>query len=305
MKLSDMMGNQSVMSSLKAHLKKDSPNRSLLVTGPSGCGKTSIAYCLANELGAYDKKHPDWNFKMLNASDFRGIDTIRQIREDSARRPLNKSPARIWDLEESHRLTSDAQEAILKLLEDPPKDCWFVLTTTEPGKLKMTLRRRCTEFEMSPLSDRELAVLLSKVMKEEGKFVPRDIVAQICRDSMGSPGMALNILDKVIDLPEADMAKAAKRLAERSSNVITLCRAMLALKGGGGKSAWKELAGILKELEEDDEETIRRQVLAYFRKVLLDGDEGAYLVMCEFEQPYYNSGKAGLALSVYRALCLE
>lgn len=297
--LDSVVGNWDTVQALRVHLGKKAPNRSLLFIGPSGCGKTTLAMCVAVELGAAD----DWNFQMLNASDFRGIDTVRDLREQSGRKPIGGARCRVWLMDECHKLTQDAQEAILKLLEDPPRDCWFLLATTNPEKLKATLRRRCTEFQVSPVGDQELTQLLQRVIRRERKRVPQDVLQQLCRDSLGSPGMALNVLDKVIDLPEADMLRSAKRWAERESNVITLCRQMLAcLRKKGG---WKDTLGILKELQEDDPETIRRQVLEYFNKVGLDGNESAYLVMSCFRQNYYDCGRAGLYMSAYEAFMME
>lgn len=299
-KLEAITGNQETVEALKVHLQKKSPNRSLLFIGPSGCGKTTLAICVANELGSYD----GWNFAMLNASDFRGIDTIRDIREQSSRKPLGEAKARVWLMDECHKLTGDAQEAILKLLEDPPRNCWFLLATTNPEKLKVTLRRRCTEFQVSPVSDKELNLLLFRIIKREKRQVPGNVVQQICQDSLGSPGMALNILDKIIDLPEELMASSAKRWAERTSNVITLCRTLLAaLKKKGG---WKDTLAVLKDLQEEDPETIRRQVLEYFNKVALDGNESAFLVGNAFEMAdCYKNGKWALYSACYQAFNME
>lgn len=300
LRLDEITGNKETIVGLKSHLQKKSPNRSLLFIGPSGCGKTTLAICVANELESYD----DWNFRMLNASDFRGIDTIREIREQASRRPLGAGKNRIWLFDECHKLTSDAQEAILKLLEDPPRDCWFFLATTNPEKLKITLRRRCTEYQVFPLSDREIGILLTRISRKEEKKVPNSIIQQISRDSLGSPGIALNVLDKVIDLAEEEMARAAKRWAERSSNVITLCQVMLsALKK---KKEWKDILTVLKELQEEDPETIRRQVLEYFNKVGLDGNEAAFLVGSAFEiADCYKNGKWALYSACYQAFNME
>jgi len=295
-KLDSITGNQDTVQALKVHLQKKSPNRSLLFIGPSGCGKTTLAICVANELESYD----DWNFSMLNASDFRGIDTVREVREQARRKPLGSGRCRIWLFDECHKLTGDAQEAILKLLEDPPPDCWFLLATTNPENLKVTLRRRCTEFQVGPLSDRELSQLIFRITKREKKHIPEEVIKQICQDSLGSPGMALNIVDKVVDLPLDQMAKSARKWAERSSNVITLCRALLAaLKKKGG---WKDTLAILKDLQEENPETIRRQVLEYFNKVGLDGNESAFLVGYPFElADCYKNGKWALYSACYQA----
>jgi len=298
-RLDDITGNRDTIQALKVHLGKDSPNRSILFVGPSGCGKTTLAVCVANELDSLD----EWNFQMLNASDFRGIDTVRDLREQASRKPIGGARCRVWLLDECHKLTQDAQEAVLKLLEDPPRGCWFLLATTNPEKLKVTLKRRCTEFPVSPVEDGDLIRLLQRVAKREKKQVPQEVLRQICLDSLGSPGMALNVLDKVIDLPADNMLKSAKRWAERDSNVINLCRHLLScLRKKGG---WKETLAILKEFQQEDPETIRRQVLEYFNKVGLDGNESAYLIMSCFRQNYYDCGRSGLYMSCYEAFMVE
>lgn len=294
-RLDDFVGNTETVEALKIHLKKRSPNRSILFVGPSGCGKTTLGICVANELGSYDQ----WNFKILNTSDFRGIDTIRDIREEASRRPLGSAKNRVWMMDECHKLTPDAQEALLRLIEEPPNNCWFMFGTTNPEKLKVTMKRRCTEFQVSPLSDRELSGLMYRILKEEKKRIPREIVSQIIRDSFGSCGMALNILDKIVDLPEDQMSVSARRWAEKTDNVISLCRTML--KAIQDKAKWQDVVDILKTMQEEDPETVRRQVLEYFNKVALDGEEKAYMILCCFKDPYYDCGRSGLFMSAYDA----
>lgn len=298
-KLDQVVGNQTTIQALKTHLTKKSPNRSLLFTGNPGCGKTTLAICIANELDAYD----NWNFQLLNAADFRGIDTVREVREAANRTPIGGAKARVWLWDEGHKISVDGQEAMLKLLEDPPKNCWFILATTNPEKLKPTLKRRCTEFRVEPVGDKDLSKLLFNVSRQEKKRLSNELINQIILNSEGSPGIALNLLDKVIDLPPEDAAKAIIKWKERDQTVINLCRTMLsALKK---KASWKDLLEILKELEEEDHETIRRQVLEYFRKVGIGGDESAYLIMSCFRYPYYDTGKAGLYMSLYETFNLE
>lgn len=303
--LDDIIGNQDTINALKVHLTKPKPNRSLLFIGPSGCGKTTLAFCVAHTV--MDSEDGMGNFTVLNASDFRGIDTVREVREAASRKPLGKARARVWLWDECHKISPDGQEAMLKLLEDPPYNCWFLLATTNPEKLKVTLKRRCTEYQVSPVGDKDLQALLTKVIRKERKRVSQEVLQQISGDSMGSCGMALNMLDKVIDLPPEDMAKAAKRWAERASNVMFLGKTLLDLhrKGGNKKGAWaKTICPILRELEDEDQETVRRQCYEYLRKVFISGDESVYKLMVCFSYPYYDVGK-GLAASVYEAFCQE
>lgn len=306
--LHQIIGNRETVSALKSHLTKQKPNRSLLFVGNSGCGKTTLAVCIARQvIQTEDERIFNANFTLLNASDFRGIDTVREVREAASHRPLGAAMARIWLYDECHKLSPDAQEAMLKLLEDPPRDCWFLLATTNPEKLKVTLKRRCTEFQVSPVSDSEMQELLKQIIRKERGRVPQEIQTQIIRDAMGSPGMALNILDKVIDLPSEEMAIAAKRWSERASNVVFLGKTLLDLHRNGKKEkgTWKQmLCPILQQFDDEDQESIRRACYEYFRKVFIGGDESVYALMACFSVPYYDVGK-GLAASVYEAFCAE
>jgi DNA polymerase III gamma/tau subunit len=217
----------------------------------------------------------------------------------------------MWLFEEAHMWTKDAKEASLKLLENPPKRCWFVLTTSDPQKFFSGLKdagamkRRLTHFEVEPVSDRELSSLLFRVAKQERKRVPKTVVEQIVKDSLGSPGMALNVLDKVIDLPEEQMAKVAEQAAIKASNIAFLGKTLQDLRKKRSAQSWsKVLCPILKEFEGQDQESIRRAVYEYFRKVFISGDESAYKIMACFSYPYYDVGN-GLAASVYEAFCQE
>lgn len=293
----EVVGNEETVKGLQALLTKKSPNRAILLHGPSGCGKTTLARILAREIGAFSgsmTNDPDYN--ELNTSDFRGIEMVREIRKTSQYQPIGQ--ARVWLLDECHKLSPDAQEAILKLLEHPPSRNWYILATTEPGKLKPTLRRRVGQFLVSPLTDPVLRKFVIKSAKGSGISLPKSVCNQIVTESMGSAGMALAILDKLDGLDEDEMAAAIQQAAARENKTIALCRLLMK------QPKWKEVALLLKELDEEDPETIRRIILEYFRKVFLGGNEGAFLILIEFQEPFYNSGKAGLAVACYNAISM-
>ena len=290
-----LFGNEVLVDSLEMYFEKSDPNRSILITGPSGCGKTTIAYIIARKLEVFGTR----GFIELNSSDFRGIDTIREIRESVRYKPIDETPCRIWMMDECHKLTPDAQESFLKLLESPPKDVWFILCTTEPEKLKVTLKRRCTSFEVETLKTKEMENMLRLVGRRNRKRIPSNIVEHITDISYGSPGIALSILEKVIDLDPKDMENAATRFVEQQDTVISLCQALLKNK------SWAEVIEILKSLENEDPETLRRKILEYFRKVLIGGDDYAFVIMDAFREPFYNTGKAGLVMACYETLNME
>jgi DNA polymerase-3 subunit gamma/tau len=200
----EMFGNQDVIDLLKTFLKREprSIPRTFLITGPSGCGKTTLGRIIKNELNCLDL-----DFKEYNASNYRGIDIIRYI--------INLTQYKAWGywrvflLDECHQLTEEAQNAILKLLEEPPKNHTFILCTTKPEKLIDTLKNRCTSLELSTLSMTEILRLLKWVCKEEGmNDYPEEILRKIAGSCKGIPRRALFLLDEVRGL--TDKVKAFK-----------------------------------------------------------------------------------------------
>jgi len=287
------VGNKEVVSSLKEILSRPDPPHSYLFIGPTGCGKTTLARITARLLGC-----KGGDYREIDSASFRGIDTVREIRKNMGYAPM-EGECRVWVIDEVHGQTRDAQNAFLKALEDTPSHVYFILCTTDPQKLLPTIRGRCLQYEVKPLKDSEMKVLLGRVSKAEGKEVPEEVIDQVITDSMGHPRNALQILDKVINLPPDEMLDAAKKEAERKDAVIDFCRAIF--KGAG----WKRVSQILKNLKEDNEdpESIRRMVMSYCSSLLLSGkkNDRAFDLMDVFEEPLYNNGWPGLVLYAYQA----
>lgn len=288
--LKDFLGNEDVTRSLRALMEREEMPHTLLFTGPSGCGKTTLARIVAARL-----KCSQYDFTENNAADFRGIDSVRDILRQMTFAPLEGS-CRIWLLDECHQLSKDAQHALLKALEDTPKHVYFLLATTDPDKLLPTIKTRCVTFDVRPLDDNTMAVLIMKVVVAELAEIPDAVVDQIVQDSLGSARMALSILDKIINMNPQDMLEAAKQHAAEQNEAIDLCRALI------GKKSWKEVAKIVQGIEQDPE-SVRRAVLGYAQSVLLKSGMGqAYLVMAAFKNPFYDLGKPGLVLACYEAI---
>lgn len=289
----EFIGNKPTAEALKTLLnreKKEIPH-SLLFTGPSGCGKTTLARIVAGELNC-----SDFDLKELNIADFRGIDTVRDIRKQVTLRPLG-GDTRVWILDECHKLSNDAQNALLKLLEDTPSHVYFLLCTTDPQKLLKTILSRCTEFKVSALSDNRLFRYLGQICAKEGKKVSREVLERISELSEGHPRASLVALDKVIDLPEKKMLRSVDTAIFEQNKAIELCQALIDKKG------WKTVSVILKGLKEEDPERVRRAVLGYCSSVLLNKDSpGAFVIMEQFIIPLYDSGYPGLVMASYIAV---
>jgi DNA polymerase-3 subunit gamma/tau len=298
--LAEVAGNRSTVDSLEAVLSRDKDiPHSFLFTGNSGCGKTTLGRIVASTLGCAPE-----DLKEVDVADFRGIDTIREIRQQARLRPM-AGPCRVWILDEAQALTKDAQNALLKILEDTPSHVYFIICTTNPEKLLKTIRSRCMTFQVNPLSTKQMTRLLKGIVEMEldgdalDQF-PEEAYKSIHKSSNGHVRAAVVILDKIIDLPAKSILKAIDQAEGEEAQVIDLCRILL--KGG----TWKKVSTILKSIQQDqDAESVRYGVLGYMNSVLLSsGDVEAAKVIEAFKEPFYNSGKAGLTAACFDCVML-
>ena len=287
--LDQIKGNSDLVETLNAKLSDvETCNHVFMLHGQTGCGKTTIARIIADRLGCKGQ-----DFREVNSADFRGIDTIRDMISQSKFRPI-EGRCRVWLIDEAHKLTGDAQNAMLKILEDTPPHVYFIICTTEPQKLISTIHGRCLKFQVMPLDETIMYRLLRQVVKEEGQSLEREVYDQIIQDSLGLPRNALQILDQVLTAAPERRLEIARQTAERQSQTIELCRALM------GKTGWKEIARILTGLKEQEPESIRRAVLGYCQAILLNGENiRAGIILDEFIRPFFDSGFPQLVLACY------
>jgi DNA polymerase III gamma/tau subunit len=237
----------------------------------------------------------------LDSADFRGIDTIREVRRAMLYCAQRKGSCRVWILDEVHQLSKDAQSALLKALEDTPAHVWFLLATTDPEKLLPTIRSRCTMFALEPLRPADVEALLRQVATAEQGTLSPDAERVIVERCNGSARAALVALDAVLHLPPSEQAAAVAVAEEEREEAIALARAIF------NRKPWGEIARLLKAVDAEPE-SIRRLVLQYMSSVLMNAGPGprgnqAWLILDAFRRPFYDTGKPGLIAACFEALC--
>lgn len=289
----EVIGQPEAVATLTSLLKKNSLPHVLLLSGPSGCGKTSLAHVLKNKLQC-----SDGYFNDINSANTRGIDSVRWIMEQMRRKPLDGGN-QMWVLDECAKLTSDAQTAMLKPLEDMPPWSYFVLCTTDPQKLLPTVRNRATEIKLKPLSRDDLRLVIIRGMKQANIALDDELWEALLDAAAGSARKALVLLQKISGLePEQQLAELQS--PDATTKAIDLCRILI---DPNSKSKWPAVAKVIQGLEGEDVEMVRQSILGYANKVLLGSNERshfrAFLMLEAFKFPFFDSGFPGLAAACF------
>jgi DNA polymerase-3 subunit gamma/tau len=157
----EMVGMGKELTALLARCQAGKIPHSVLLTGPTGCGKTTTARILAN---LAKLAHGSAEVSEINAANVNGVEGARDIAELVAVRPL--MGARVFILDECHRLSKEAQDILLKPVEEPPAWCYIILCTTEPGKLSKTLAGRCFHVKFTELTTEDAVLeLVTRALK--------------------------------------------------------------------------------------------------------------------------------------------
>ena len=287
--LKGMVGNKATVAALTNMLQRETLPHTILFHGPSGCGKTTLARIIKTELNCHDL-----DFQELNCSDFRGIDTIREIRNTMMLSAVG-GKVRVWLMDELHMMTTAGMNAALKIFEDTPAHVYFLLCTTDPQKLLKTIRTRCCEMPVEPLDETEMKKLLSRIIKREKITIKIDTIDDIVDVCEGSARKGLVILDKIKNIPQEGHREAITQENENKEG-IDLCRALIANKG------WTTISKILREIQ-GEPEAIRWSVMGYCSAILLKkSDDHIFHILTCFEDNFYDSKKNGLIRACFESV---
>jgi DNA polymerase-3 subunit gamma/tau len=211
----DLVGQQTVTRTLENAIKEGRIHHAFLFSGPRGVGKTTCARVLAKALNCHSSDRPvtrpcgvcpscvdiaasrSMDVLEIDGASNRGIDEVRELR-DSAKYQAIRDRYRIFIIDEVHMLTTEAFNALLKILEEPPAHVFFIFATTEKHKVPATIASRCQVFDFKRISDNVLVQRLSHITKEEGIKISDQSLEMIASASEGGLRDALGLLDQVI-----------------------------------------------------------------------------------------------------------
>ena len=198
-KIAELVNQKEVVGSIKALMKKQSEMPHLMFSGSAGVGKTTLALCLSHEiLGDY------WNNYTLelNASDERGIKMVRErVKKFSRFAGLeSKIPFKIIILDEADEMTSDAQTALRRIIEDTAKFCRFILIANNISKIIAPIQSRCAVFKFTTISQKDVVAHLKEIAKKEDVKADEKGLAAIYDYTEGDLRHAINLLQATASL---------------------------------------------------------------------------------------------------------
>ena len=202
----DVIGQDHITKILVNSINQDKVSHAFLFSGPRGVGKTTIARILACVLNKVEKVENSIDIIELDGASNRGIDEIREIKE-SVRYAPSEGKYKIFIIDESHMLTKEAFNALLKTLEEPPPNVLFVLATTEYNKLPLTIISRCQRYSFKRIPLNSIKEYLKIILSKEGFEFEDSALTSIAFKADGSMRDALSLLDKVITLCDNSIIK--------------------------------------------------------------------------------------------------
>ena len=284
----DLVGQEHISRTLSRAVTSGQTSHAYLFTGPRGTGKTSTAKILARALNCAEgptltpcgvcdscrsiSDGSSMDVFEIDAASNRGIDEIRDLRESVKFAPT-EGHYTIYIIDEVHMLTTEAFNALLKTLEEPPERVIFILATTEPHKVPATIQSRCQRYDFHRITVTEIRDRLIYVCKESDIAAEEDALGIIAEQADGGMRDALSILDQCMALAEGTLT------AERVQEALGLVgRAWI--RRMAGEIAARDAAALIAQLSEllqsgRELKQVLAELAQHFRRLMIAGVGGA------------------------------
>ncbi|UCD50586.1 MAG: DNA polymerase III subunit gamma/tau [Phycisphaerales bacterium] len=211
----DVVGQDPIAKTLKNAIETGRVAHAYLFSGTRGVGKTTMARILAKALNCLKFDEPtvtpcckcdscvsinigeDIDVIEIDGASNNRVDEIRELRENAIYRPA-RARYKIYIIDEVHMLTTQAFNALLKTLEEPPEHVKFIFATTEPNKVIATIQSRCQRFDFANINPKQVAGQLKTILKKEKIKYEDDLVLALAKMANGSMRDGLSLLDRLI-----------------------------------------------------------------------------------------------------------
>ncbi|MDR2645182.1 MAG: DNA polymerase III subunit gamma/tau [Endomicrobium sp.] len=209
----EVVGQDHISQTLKNAISEKKVSHAYLFSGPRGCGKTTLARILAKALNCKNgpttipcgvcenclevSKSSSVDVLEIDGASNNGIDEIRTLREN-VKFASAHSNYKIYIIDEAHQITTQAFNALLKTLEEPPAHVVFIMATTEQHKIPITILSRCQKYRFKLISASEMASAIQNIAKKEDFEIDSDALSIVTAASGGSMRDALSLLDQAV-----------------------------------------------------------------------------------------------------------
>jgi len=322
---SDMVGQTAIVKSLRQSMLSSNPSQCYLFGGERGCGKTSLARIISMSLNCENREdngdpccvcsscknisnkvHMDVH--EINAASQNGINDVRRIEQEIRSCPLF-GKVKVYIFDEAHKLTTEAQNGLLKDTEDIPEGVYIILCSTEPKKILKTLSDRCETYTFNRLKSKEIITLIQTVGVFENYYPSQTVLNALVEASDLRPRNALRKLQQVLNLTQSDEGFTEEEVLnligiedDTNKEIIDLCRLITSHKN----IQWDYISGVYKKVVAD-KEAIRLVLAGWFRSSLersksrIEAERAASALELFIEQLPQVKPENRLVLSLYKA----